>query len=296
MALLPNPRYSYSAIPDRPCYAWPQSKRLAVYVAVNVEQYRFGQGMIEELVPSGGLQPDVLNYSWCDYGTRVGIWRILELLEEFRIPATLLVNTDLYVACPAVIDEFRKRGDEIACHGRTNSEQQGGLSESHERALIEEATAIIRQKEGHPPKGWLSPWISETAVTPDLLKAAGYHYVLDWCADDQPLWLRTDSGPLLAVPYPQELNDSSTVIGRAASAGEFAGMIVDNFEEMLDQSNRQPLVMGIALHAHISGQPFRLRHLRRAFEHLAAKRDEFWLTRVESIAEHATAHLPSPRE
>ena len=295
MSLRPNPRYSYSPMTQAAGYRWPDSHRLAVYVALNVEQYRFGEGMIEQLVP-GGLQPDVLNYSWCDYGTRVGVWRLLDALEEFHIPVTLLVNTDLYDACPVVVDAFRKRGDEIAAHGRTNSERQGGMSESEERALIDEATREIVRYEGKAPGGWLSPWISETGATPDLLKAAGYRYVLDWCSDDRPLWLRTTAGPLLAVPYPQELNDSSTVIGRFTSAKDFADMIMDNLDEMLAQPAPGPLVMGIALHAHISGQPFRLRQLRRVFARLDAGRREFWLTHTGSIAEHAAANLPTPPE
>jgi allantoinase len=291
--LRPKPRYSYSAITQRPDYSWPGGRRLAVYVALNVEQYRFGEGLIEELVPAGP-QPDVLNYSWCDYGTRVGVWRILDLLEEFRIPVTLLVNSDLYAACPSAIEPFRKRGDEIACHGRTNSERQGGMAEADERALIEEATRVVHQHEGRAPRGWLSPWISETHATPDLLKAAGYRYVLDWCSDDQPFWLRTSSGPLLAVPYPQELNDSSTIIGRLVDPSEFARMILDNFDEMLAQSTGQPLTMGIALHAHISGQPFRLKHLRRVLARFDACREQYWLTHAGSIAEHAAAQLTPP--
>src|SRR5579862_3324971 len=289
------PRYNYSAVTQRAGYSWPEGNRLAVYVALNVEQYKFGQGVIEELVPSTD-RPDVLNYSWCDYGTRVGVWRLLELLEEFRVPVTLLVNSDLYEACPMAVDPFRRRGDEIACHGRTNSERQGGMSETDERNLIEEATRVLEKKEGKPPAGWLSPWISESGVTPDLLKAAGYRYVLDWCSDDQPFWLRTTGRPLLAVPYPQELNDSSSVIGRFVSAPDFADMIIDNFEEMLRQSARQPLVMGIALHAHISGQPFRLPHLRRVLRHLDARRNEYWLTRAGPIAAHAAGVLPVPAE
>jgi peptidoglycan/xylan/chitin deacetylase (PgdA/CDA1 family) len=290
---LANPRYRYSAITQRDDYSWPDGKRLAVYLALNVEQYRFGEGIIEELVPAGP-QPDVLNYSWCEYGTRVGVWRLLKMLDDFQLPVTLLVNTDLYEAAPIIMDAFRNRSDEIACHGRTNSERQAGMPQAEECALIEEATRIIQQHEGQPPKGWLSPWISETQATPDLLKAAGYHYVLDWCSDDQPIWLRTNAGPLLAVPYPQELNDSSTMIGRFTSAAEFADMVTDTLEEMLRQSQEQPLVMGIALHAHISGQPFRLKHLRRVFEMLDRRRNEFWLTRAGSIADHVERLLPIP--
>jgi hypothetical protein len=185
-----------------------------------------------------------------------------------------------------VIDPFRERGDEIACHGRTNSERQGGLTGAAERELIFEATQTILDREGRHPKGWLSPWISETYATPDILKAAGYSYVLDWCCDDQPVWLTTSAGPLLAVPYPQEINDSSTVIGRFVGASDFADMIVDQFEEMLYQSQGQALVMGIALHSHISGQPFRLRHLRRALKYIGDQKRGHWLTRAGAITDH----------
>ena len=170
------------------------------------------------------------------------------------------------------------------------------MSDSAERMLVEEATRVLEKREGKQPAGWLSPWISETSVTPDLLKEAGYRYVLDWCSDDQPFWLTTTGGPLLAVPYPQELNDSSSIIGRFVSAGDFADMIVDNFDEMLRQSTRQPLVMGIALHAHISGQPFRLPHLRRVLAYLDSKRNEYWLTRAGSIADHVSGLLPVPAQ
>jgi peptidoglycan/xylan/chitin deacetylase (PgdA/CDA1 family) len=289
------PRYKYSAITKRAGYSWPNGKSLALYLALNVEQYKFGEGIIEELVPAAE-PPDVLNYSWCDYGTRVGIWRLLELVEEFRIPVTLLINSDLYAVCPEVVDAFRQRGDEIACHGRTNSERQGEMSEADERTLIEDSTLAVKKHEGKAPAGWLSPWISESHRTPDLLKAAGYRYVLDWCSDDQPFWLRTVGGPLLAVPYPQELNDSSTMIGRFVSAADFTAMINDNFYEMLRQSIRQPLVMGIALHAHISGQPFRLAHLRQALAHLASRREDFWFTHAGTIADHVSRLLPVPVE
>jgi peptidoglycan/xylan/chitin deacetylase (PgdA/CDA1 family) len=145
-----NTRYSYSPIISRADYSWPDGKRLAVYLALNVEQYKFGEGVIEELVPATS-QPDVLNYSWCDYGTRVGIWRLLELVNDFRFPVTLLVNSDLYATSPEVVDAFRRRGDEIACHGRTNSERQGGLTKMGQRKLIEESTCVLKKYEGKSP-------------------------------------------------------------------------------------------------------------------------------------------------
>ena len=278
-------RYKYAAITDRADYSWPGGRRLAVYIAINLEQYAFGEGLREELV-GGGHEPDVLNYSWRDYGNRVAIWRLKQLFDHFQLPVTLLVNAHVYAHNPGLIEAFRARGDEIAAHGRSNSEAQGLLDEAGETALIAEATAMIAAQEGKPPAGWLGPWLSESAVTPDLLQEAGYRYVLDWCMDDQPIWLQTRKGRLLSVPYPQELNDSSTIVGRRASASEFSQMIVDQFDEMLAQSVEQPLVFGMALHPYVIGQPFRLRQFRQAIAHIAQHRDRIWATTAGGIADY----------
>ncbi|KQT58501.1 polysaccharide deacetylase [Methylobacterium sp. Leaf456] len=280
-------RYAYSALPDRPVYDWPEGKRLAVYLALNLETFDFGEGLGAELAP-GGPQPDVLNYAWRDWGNRVGAWRLRNLLDELRMPASILVNSRIYRDCPGLIEAFRARGDEIVGHGRTNAERQGDLSEDEERALIAEATATLTREEGRAPAGWLGPWISQSRVTPDLLAEAGYRYLLDWCHDDQPTWFSTrGGGRILSVPYPQELNDIPAIVARKDTGRAFADALLDGFEEMLEQSRKAPLVMGIALHPYIVGQPHRLRPLRRALERIAAERDTVWLTTAGAIAAHA---------
>ena len=281
-------RFHYAPITQRASFAWPGGKRLAVYVALNVEHYAFGEGLTEQLVPSLD-EHDVLNHSWREYGNRVGAWRLLDLFTQMQMPVSLLVNSALYEHCPELVAAYRARGDEIAAHGRTNSEAQSGLGEAAERQLIDTVAATIRQHEGRAPAGWLGPWIAETPVTPDLLHEAGFTYLLDWGADDQPVGLKTRGGRILAVPYPQELNDSNAIVARRASAAEFADMIVDQFDEMREQAATTPLVMGIALHTYIVGQPFRLRQLRRALEHIAAHRDTTWITTAGAIAGHFAA-------
>jgi peptidoglycan/xylan/chitin deacetylase (PgdA/CDA1 family) len=285
MDLPTHGRYGYRAITDRPDYDWPGGRRLAVYIGLNLEHFAFGAGLGAKLAPSLG-EPDVLNYAWRDYGNRVGVWRMLEIFDALKLPAGVLVNSEIYGYCPEVVAAFRARGDEIVAHGRTNAERQGALDEAEEKALIEEATAVLAAAEGKAPAGWLGPWISESAVTPDLLQEAGYTYVLDWCGDDQPIWLQTRAGRLLAVPYPQEVNDIPAIPLHRMSPAEFTDLIVDTFEEMLAQSKAQPLVMGIALHPYLVGQPYRLRHLRRALEHIAAARDKVWLTTPGAIADY----------
>jgi len=282
-------RCDYVPIHQRSLPPWPGGHRLAVYLALNLEHYAFGEGLVEDLVP-GIPAPDVLNNSWREYGNRVGAWRLHQMFEALTLPVTLLINSELYGACPQLVAAFRDSGAEIASHGRTNSQHQAGLAEPEERSLIELVTQTLARHEGRAPAGWLSPWIAETALTPDLLQEAGYRYLLDWCMDDQPVWLKTRRGRILSVPYPQELNDSAAIIGRQVGAEEFADMIVAQFDEMVEQArDGQPLVMGVALHAMIAGQPFRLRALRRALKHIAGRREQCWLTTAGAIADAVIA-------
>lgn len=293
-ALPSHGRYPYSPIRGRPVYDWPNGTRLACYIGLNLEHFAFGEGLGAELAP-GGPQPDVLNYAWRDYGNRVGVWRLIDLFDDLGLPATALVNAAIYGHCPEVMAALRARGDEVAGHGRTNSERQGTMPEAAERALIAETTAVIAAAEGTPPRGWLGPWISESRVTPDLLAEAGYAYLLDWCMDDQPVWLSTrGGGRILSVPYPQEVNDIPSIVARRDSASDFADLIVDTFDEMLLQAEDAPLVMGVALHPYIVGQPHRLRHLRRALAHMAGHRDQVWWTTAGGIADHVGAMNDGP--
>jgi len=269
-------RYAYSAITRRRDYNWPGKKRLAVYIGLNVEHFDFGAGLGAALGPKNP-EPDVLNFSWRDYGNRVGVWRCLELFDELKLRVGALINTALYEYCPEVVEAHVKRGDELIGHGHTNSDRQSDLSEEKERELLAYCRDRIRKESKVAPRGWLSPWISESFVTPDLLQETGYQYTLNWCHDDQPTEFKTRSGSLWSIPYPQELNDIPMIVARQMDGRDFAEVIVDHFDEMLAQSKHQPLVMGIALHPYIVGQPYRLRHLRRALEHVV-KQNKAWLT------------------
>jgi peptidoglycan/xylan/chitin deacetylase (PgdA/CDA1 family) len=283
-------RYDYSPITQRPVYDWPGGKRLAVYIGLNLEWFSFGEGLGAELAP-GGPPPDVLNYSWRDYGNRVGVFRLAELFARLKLPVSLIVNSRMCEEAPQAIAAFENA--EIVGHGRSNSERQGTLSEAEEKRLIEETTATISRHAGKSPQGWLGPWISQSPLTPDLLQEAGYRYMLDWCHDDQPTWMKTRKGRILSVPYPQELNDIPQIVARKREGDEFARMIVDAFEVMRAECERWPLVMGIALHPYIVGWPHRFKHLAKALEHIAIQADDkVWLTTAGEIADHA-AGLPS---
>ncbi len=281
-------RYEHSSIFSRPAYQWPNGARLAVYFALGLEHYAFGEGMAETLVP-GIPAPDVLNTSWREYGNRVGAWRVLKAFEEYGLPLAILLNTAVYDEAPDLMAACRRAGCEIVAHGRSNSEMLAGRDEADETAYIRAVTEDIARAEGQRPYGWASPWIAETLATPDILHEAGYRYLLDWCMDDQPVWMKTRNGRILTVPYSQELNDSSSGIGRQLTGTEFADMIVDQFDEMLRSAADTPQVMSVITHSFIIGQPFRLRALRRAIEHIKKSADAVWFTQPGAIASHIAA-------
>lgn len=290
MKLKKHGRYEYSPIIERTNYDWPEGKRLAFYIGLNIEHFSFGEGL-GHTPTNPGVQPDVRNYAWRDYGLRVGIWRIFDLLDEFDLPASHLMNTSIYEYAPQIPSRIRERNDEFIGHGITNSEQQGDYPEKQEKALIRAATAVFRENEGDGPGGWMGPWISESAHTPDLLKEEGYKYIMDWSCDDQPTWMQTRAGPLLMLPYHIEINDSPAQLSRRHTASQFTEMVCSHFDEQMSLSDQQPLVFSLALHTFVVSQPYRLAGLRDILTHICKhpQVEKVWFTRPRDIYTHISS-------
>ena len=274
-------RYDYDPLPERRDFSWPEGRRLAVYLGLNLEHFAFGEGLGAELAP-GGPQPDVLNYAWRDYGNRIGAWRLLRMFDELRLPCSVLVNSAMYGYAPELVAAFRARGDEIVGHGRTNSERQGVLSEADERALIREATEVSDAARGTAAAGLaraldLARATSRPTCWPRRATATCWTGAM---TSSRSGCERAGGGRILSVPYPQELNDIPQIVGRKREGDEFADMIVDSFDEMLAECVDRPLVMGVALHPYLVGHPHRAKHLRRALRHIVAS------GRRASLAKH----------
>ena len=286
-------RYARSVLPGRPDWSWPDGKRLAFYIATNVETFAFGTGVSPDAVVLNA-PPTICNFAWRDYGNRVAFWNLYDLLDEFGIRTSCLVNSLVFDEYPEIIERIQGRGDAIVGHGRTNAETLRGLWEDDERALIAEATETIKAHTGKPPRGWLGPGAAETPVTPDLLKEAGYEYLLDWPCDDQPVWIETRAGRLMSVPYPFELNDMGQILWRQHTAREFAHMVTDQFDELIRQSDDHPVVMCVSVHPYLIGQPFRLAALRRALKHITSHPgfDKVWITNSDDIYDYCKTLEP----
>ena len=280
-------RYNYSSLPNRAQYEWPNGTKLAVYVAMNIEAFSYGEGKGAAIAPPEQAMSHSI-YSWRDYGNRIGFWRLMDMFDDLQIPVQHQINTAIYDECPDIPERIRSRNDEFLGHGYTNSEEQGGLSEQKEKNLIDECTATITKHEGKAPTGWMSPWLSNSETTMDLLQEAGYRYVMDWTMDDQPIWIKTRGGRILSMPYPVEANDNRGIVWYRYTSSEFTDMLIDNFDEMLEQTQRDghPLVCPISLHPFVVGRPYRIRQLRRALEHILKYKDRIWLTRPGDICQH----------
>lgn len=287
-------RYPFSALPKRAPYTWPNGAKLAVYFALNVEAFEFGRNPGNDFTSMPG-PPFHRGYAYRDYGNRVGIWRIAELFKRFNVPLAILVNASVYDVCPEILEPFRERGDEFVGHGRTNSERQIDMDLDTERNMLKEVSERFVREEGRAPKGWLGPFISQSPNTPELLLEAGYTYMLDWFFDEQPQWFRTGRGPILAVPYPSmELNDIPAFINRGASDAEFTTMVLDAFDQQLEDGERHgwPLVCGISIHTFLMGQPHRARQLARMLDTMTTQGSRVWFTTPGQIADHVARLAP----
>lgn len=292
ITLRKHDRYDYSPLPERPDFAWPEGKRLSVAICNNIEVFSFCEGLGSDSAQVGAPQTS-RNYAWRDYGNRVGQWYLFDLLDEMGLPASHNFNSLLFDHCPAIADRIIARGDEFVGHGRSNAERQDALPPEQEEALIREAYDAIISYTGKAPAGWLGPYLAQTDITLDLLREAGFSYVLDWPADDQPFWMRTRTNPILSVPYSIEVNDSPAMTFRQEGPASFERMMIDQFDEMLLQSAKYPLCYTIVLHPFVIGHPYRLRALRRALTHILEHRADIWITTPGGVAEHYAEQFPA---
>jgi len=276
--MLPNERLTYSPISQRPPLVLPQGKRLAVWVIVNVEEWDIHLPMPRTVIspPAGGSpMPDIPNWAWHEYGNRVGFWRLLEVFDSFRIPATLAINGSAIAAYEPIAHAARDRDWEFMGHGLTQKNMQ---KVENEAADIARTTELIAGYAGRRPRGWLGPGLTETWETPDLLLEAGYEYVCDWVLDDQPVLLKTRSGSsIVSVPYTQECNDVAMMLIQHHKASEYSERAIDQFEQLRHDAQGSARVMAIVLHPYIMGAPHRLKHFRSVIEHISRSGEaHFW--------------------
>jgi peptidoglycan/xylan/chitin deacetylase (PgdA/CDA1 family) len=220
--------------------------------------------------------PDVPNYSWAEYGMRAGMPRILELFADRGVPASTSINAGVIDAYPACAEAMLDAGWEFIGHGMHQKSMQG---EDDEAGLIQAALDRLERFTGAKTRGWLSPGLKETLDTPDILKAAGVDYVCDWVVDDLPTWMTTAHGPLIAMPYNLEVNDSIVYAIEKHASPEMYRRLTDTvaaFEK--ETGGGSPRVLALGLHPHLIGVPHRIGYLERMLDDLLARDDTTFMT------------------
>ena len=265
---LPRERVPYSAIVDRPTLRLPNDARIAVWTIVNVEEWSIERAMPRMVLspPQGQpLLPDLPNWSWHEYGMRVGFWRFLEALEKYSLKATLAINGSVCRSYPRVAEAALKAGWEFMGHGYV---QRPMHHVEDQKKAIADTIAAIREFTGRKPRGWESPGLTETYDTIDWLAEAGIEYVADWVLDDQPCTIRTAHGPIVSVPYTVEMNDIAMMVLQNHPSEEWLRRGVDQFDRLYAEGEKSARVMAISVHPYISGVPHRIAYLERLYEYI----------------------------
>jgi peptidoglycan/xylan/chitin deacetylase (PgdA/CDA1 family) len=277
-------RFGYSPIVDRPPLRWPNGARVALWVVPNIEHFLFDRPATSITPVTTGFVPDILNYSWRDYGPRVGVWRMMEIMERYGVKGTVALNSDVCEHYPRIIEAGNKLGWEWMAHGKNNSILLANKQADEERKLIFAVVDAIKRGTGKAPRGWLGPALTETHNTLDLLAEAGIDYVADWVNDEQPYPIRVKTGSMTAIPYSVEINDIPAFIDGKQSAESFGRMIKDQFDVLYEDGLNTGRVMSICLHPFLIGHPYRAKYLADALAHITS-RQEVWLTTGAQIVD-----------
>ncbi len=286
-----NTRFPYSSIRDRAAYPLPNGARVAVWVVPNIEHFHFDKPSTSLTAFTSRLVPDVLNYSWRDYGARVGTFRLMDLMERCGIKGTAALNAEACEHYPEIIKAGQAMGWEWIGHGANNSTMLAGMTPAQEREHIEGVVSAIKAATGVAPKGWLSPVLTETFETPDLLAEAGIEYLADWVNDDQPYPMRVRNRSLTSIPYSMEINDIPAFLERNMSGEQFGQMIIDQFDGLYEDGAHSGRVMSIGLHTFLVGHPHRAKYLEKAFRHITSRQDVWIATGAEIIEHYRTTPL-----
>ena len=265
--MIPRERAPFSAILDRPPLQLPDGARIVLWSIVNLEVWDIARPMARQVIPAPAgqvLLPDVPNWSWHEYGMRVGVWRFFKLYERLGIRPTLSINARVCDDYERVAAAARDAGWEFMGHAY---EQMPIHKVDDQKAMIHRSMDLLEKFTGKRPVGWLGPGLTQTYETPELLAGAGVKYIGDWVYDDEPTEIATANGPLVTLPYTVELNDIPMMIVQHHESSHFQQRCIDQFDRLYQEGAERAKIMAVAIHPYISGQPHRIKYLEAIYEH-----------------------------
>ncbi|MDE1181560.1 hypothetical protein [Paraburkholderia sp.] len=298
--------YDYVPLPQRKPLKWPNGARVALMLTFNLETwdlvkdtdkpyYAGGPAILPDILP--GNVPDFPNYSWREYGQRVGIWRLFELFDELGVPATCTTNAVTFERRKAMTDAVLERGWELLAHNWEQGELLTGFAgdPAKEREIVLRSLAQYEKFTGRKAKGWLSSSLRGTLQTADILAGEGCTFYCDIMNDDQPYMLRTPNGPIVSVPYSNEINDFTFITRKNFTTDQFRDALIEELDVLYAEGEKTGRIMNVGLHPHVSGRAHRVRAIREFIEHAKSLPGVWWATREEIAAwylENHEDHIP----
>jgi allantoinase len=292
--MLPRERCDFSAIVDRPPLTLPDGARIAFWTTVNLEAWDIGKPMARQVLPPPTGQtrlPDVPNWSWHEYGMRVGVWRFFDLFRRLKIRPPLAINARVCEDYARVAREARAQAWEFIGH----SYEQGPIhNEPDIAAMVARSLDILERFGGKRPLGWLGPGLTETLDTPEILAASGIKYIGDWVYDDEPTTIRTTAGELVTLPYSVELNDIPMMIIQHHEGEHLLRRAIDQFDRLYAEGEKRAKIFALAIHPYISGQPHRIKYLEAIYEHARRFEGVVYWTGAEILDWYLKSRSSSP--
>ncbi len=299
--------YDFVPLPKRRPLKWPNGARVALILTLNLEYwdlvkdttdpyYAGGPPVLPDPLP--GNIPDYHNFSWREYGQRVGIWRLFDTFDAAGVPAGCTMNAKMGLERREIIDAVLDRGWELVAHNY----EQGDLLTNYqfdraaEAELIGKTLEVYERVVGKPARGWLSSSLRGTSQTADILAENGLIFFCDYMNDEQPYLIRTPSGPIVSTPYSVEINDFTFFHRRGMSTDQVLGLLKEQFDQLYLEGATSGRLMNVGLHPHVVGHPYRVRAIREFLEYAKSFDGVWWATR-EDIAswylENHEHHIPS---
>jgi peptidoglycan/xylan/chitin deacetylase (PgdA/CDA1 family) len=277
--------FPYTPITRRPKIVWPNGARVALWVIPNIEFFPLNERMPDSPGGSGGLIPDVIAWSMRDYGNRVGIYRLMEVMQRYRVRGTVALNSEICDEHPEIIDEAKRLGWELMGHNQSNVRRLNTLPPGTEREVVRATLDRISAAAGHKVAGWMGSALQETWNTLDYLAEYGCKYVADWVNDEQPYLMNVGGKRLCSIPYSTELNDKTAIEYHHVTPQEFDGMCRRQFDVLYREGERSGRVMAIAIHPYLMGVPHRIDAFESALKYITSK-PGVWLATGEEIVDH----------
>lgn len=278
--------YDYWPYKGRPKITWPDGKKLAFWIAPNIEYYEFRPPHNDQRKGWPRGNPDIVGYSQRTWGNTVGHWRMMDLLDKYNLRGSISLSIGLIDHHPEIIEAVNERKWEFFSHGIYNTRYSYGMDEAQERAVLEDSIRSVEKATGNRIRGYLAPALTHTEKTFELIGEYDFWYTCDLFQDDQPQPIKTKLGQLVSMPYSLEVNDVITYSVQGYDPQRYTDILIRHFDQLLSEGECSGTVMCIPIHAYLVSQPHRIRAFEKALKHICGHKSDVWFATGAEIANY----------